>query len=618
MGLILTGFILTISFYDITYDDVFLAFRYAKNILSGNGFVYNIGEKFLGTPAPFFVLLLVIGKYLAAFLTIPQVGGLISCVSLLLLSLFVYAIGRSFGQRMLGALAAIFTLINPLIVMTLGSETPIYLFFVTAAFYFYYCRGQIYLPAFLLALSILNRVEGIIPAALFCGHFILTRRKFPLRASVIAILTMLPWLIFSFFYFGSPLTNSMGAKIAQRQAGLGSFIYTAAWWMHRMVQNIDLFYLAFIPLLVFGVQYFIKKGRGWSILFFWIVFQTVAYLILDVPFYHWYIAHIGLAISILAAMGSIELLEIFRSRIGPIYKAGPIIVIVLIIFAAAAEVQVDINHHYPNPVNQLNTATGKWFIANSEPGSSIAYLEIGQIGYYSERQIIDLLGLVTPGASDWVRKGNFVWAYLNYQPDYIIYNPMFSSWIGVILNEPWFKESYTEVEHLTSPGYPEPLIIYKKHPGARLTPPLEVDAAQIKREQPGDEIYGNDNKGQTFKARESNMSGIEVSLFNFNKQNNKTVIFHLKETPDSSSDIFRHEFLSSEVVNNSGYLFHFPTIENSSGKSFYFYLDSPESTQGNAISVWTALKDPYKDGTAWTNERSINEKDLAFKVFYKP
>lgn len=161
IGLILAGIILTISFYDMTYDDVFLAFRYAKNILSGNGFVFNIGEKFLGTPAPFFVLLLVIGKYLVPFLTIPQVGGLISCLSLLLLSLFVYAIGRSFGQRMLGALAAIFTLINPLIVMTLGSETPIYLFFVTAAFYFYYCRGQIYLPAFLLALSILNRVEAL-------------------------------------------------------------------------------------------------------------------------------------------------------------------------------------------------------------------------------------------------------------------------------------------------------------------------------------------------------------------------------------------------------------------------------------------------------------------------
>jgi hypothetical protein len=310
--------------------------------------------------------------------------------------------------------------------------------------------------------------------------------------------------------------------------------------------------------------------------------------------------------------------EIFRSRSGPIYNVGPIIVILLILFAAAAQAQIVINYHNPNPANQLYSATGKWFFANSEPGSSIAYIEIGQIGYYSDRNIIDILGLVTPGASDRVKKSNFIWAYLNYQPDYIIYNPMFSSWIGVILNESWFKESYTEVERLTSPGYPETLIIYKKHPGARLPSLLEVDIAQIKREKPAGEIYGTNSMGQTFKARESNMSGIEVALFIFKRQNNKTVIFYLKEAPDSPSEIFRQEFLSSDAVDNSGYLFHFPTIENSNGKSFYFYLDSPESTQGNAISAWTALNNPYKDGTAWINDTPINEKDLAFKVFYKP
>lgn len=191
---------------------------------------------------------------------------------------------------------------------------------------------------------------------------------------------------------------------------------------------------------------------------------------------------------------------------------------------------------------------------------------------------------------------------------------MFSSWIGVILNELWFKDSYTEVERLTSHGYPETLIIYTKRPGATLPSPLEVDIAQIKREKPADEIYGIISVGQTFKARESNMSGIEVAFFNFKRQNNKTVIFHLKDAQDSPSDIFKQEFLSIDAVNNSGYLFHFPTIEKSTGRSFYF---SPDSSQGNAISVWTALNDPYKDGIAWINHQSINEKDLAFKVYYK-
>lgn len=43
-----------------TIDDSYITFRYARNILAGNGFVYNPGEHVLGTTTPLYTILLVL------------------------------------------------------------------------------------------------------------------------------------------------------------------------------------------------------------------------------------------------------------------------------------------------------------------------------------------------------------------------------------------------------------------------------------------------------------------------------------------------------------------------------------------------------------------------------
>src|SRR5437016_142374 len=41
-----------------TIDDAFITFRYSRNILEGQGFVYNPGSRVLGTTTPLFTLLM--------------------------------------------------------------------------------------------------------------------------------------------------------------------------------------------------------------------------------------------------------------------------------------------------------------------------------------------------------------------------------------------------------------------------------------------------------------------------------------------------------------------------------------------------------------------------------
>jgi hypothetical protein len=41
-----------------TIDDAFITFRYSRNLVEGNGFVYNLGSRTLGTTTPLYTLLM--------------------------------------------------------------------------------------------------------------------------------------------------------------------------------------------------------------------------------------------------------------------------------------------------------------------------------------------------------------------------------------------------------------------------------------------------------------------------------------------------------------------------------------------------------------------------------
>jgi hypothetical protein len=73
-------------------------------------------------------------------------------------------------------------------------------------------------------------------------------------------------------------------------------------------------------------------------------------------------------------------------------------------------------------------AIGEWLQANTPPSASVAALEVGAIGYYARRPMIDFAGLIQPAVaaqltpsatySDVAR-----WAIGSYQPDYLVLEP---------------------------------------------------------------------------------------------------------------------------------------------------------------------------------------------------
>jgi hypothetical protein len=55
--LVLTAFLYNL-YKNSGYDDPYITYRYARNIATGQGFVYNPGERVLSTTTPLFTLLL--------------------------------------------------------------------------------------------------------------------------------------------------------------------------------------------------------------------------------------------------------------------------------------------------------------------------------------------------------------------------------------------------------------------------------------------------------------------------------------------------------------------------------------------------------------------------------
>ncbi len=81
-------------------------------------------------------------------------------------------------------------------------------------------------------------------------------------------------------------------------------------------------------------------------------------------------------------------------------------------------------------INMMQVQIGKWLRENTAPEAVIATNDIGAIGYFSRRPIIDIIGLVTPEILpyfDYYREHkNAVLAFIqDSKPDYVVVFPRY-------------------------------------------------------------------------------------------------------------------------------------------------------------------------------------------------
>jgi hypothetical protein len=145
--------------------------------------------------------------------------------------------------------------------------------------------------------------------------------------------------------------------------------------------------------------------------------------------------------------------------------------------------------------------------------------------------------------------------------------------------------------------------------------PSILGISQPVGEQPVGEIVGDGRAGQTFYSPYPNLNSIDVLLATWARTNSNDVTIHLKPSLESPNDIASVTINAREIQDNSYYKFKFPKIADSENKLYYFFIDSPKSISGDAITIWSSKEDVYHQGTAYINSTPITG-DLAFKVYY--
>lgn len=465
----------TWSVGDKTYDDAYITFRYARNLALGRGFTYNPGEPFLGTTTPLLTILLALSGRLFSADKIPQISQIISGLALFGCGVLLYLLAREQKKNVAGVTAAFLMILNPVLIDTWGGEAIPLLCLVLATVYSY-VQGMESTSAVLVSLAFLTRGEGILLAVILYPHYLITKKRFPWRAALSFGIVLGGWFLYSVLEFGSPFPSTLQAKMAQLQSGFWApFFITSLEWLAAYIIPTPHFsnlgpnysFLTIVALAGMGGIYMTLKPefRWWAIIG-WVGLYTAGYTIIGVPFYRWYVAPLVLAGMVLAGLGA-QFIYDFVHHKGYTHRTATIVIILILIpplFTASRKIYTfavaPIHSEY-----RLYIKTGQWLNQHSPTDATVSYFEIGYLGYFADRTIIDPVGLVNPGVADQVARGNMKWAIKYYKPDYLVIHPVrWYNRIGNIREEPWFKTAYKPVAAIEQEDYylHVPLIIYKK------------------------------------------------------------------------------------------------------------------------------------------------------------
>jgi hypothetical protein len=265
---------------------------------------------------------------------------------------------------------------------------------------------------------------------------------------------------------------------------------------------------------------------------------------------------------------------------------------------------------------------GAWFAKHGGPQTSVAFLEVGKLGYYSNARIIDLLGLVTPGASAHVIANDWDWAIQRYQPDYYIAHGCFEPQWHNVSQEAWFQAAYTPALKMEEPSrcapITYPLVIYQRKPNAVFPTPLRPLFAQTNTQQKIP-IVPSDSPdhwaGQTFSVTQPQFNALALLVTKPNRVDTGSLVLHLKRSPQDTTDLRRVVMPLSAIPASETWLtFRFDPLADSAGQSYFMSLELADLPQGPApLTVWCATDDLYAGGSRYTGTNAA-PGDLCFRA----
>ena len=407
---------------------------------------------------------------------IPLIANLLSTVMLFVLSWHLYRLLDHFGCGWAGWVAGCLIILTWWTYSFFSLET-ILLAGLEMTLLHSYLTGRLSRAGIVGALAVLTRYDAILLVGLLVAHHLgTTRRIRPLLRPAIAFVAILgAWAVFAIWQYGSFLPNTFSAKTGVP----GNWaVFAMAIWPKILQVTLGnsplasgmMLALAMLAPVLMSLRQQQRPLLLWPL---WIVLYISAYSYLRIIYaYAWYyypliVAAIGLAcysvqrlVQGLAHRISVSSWK-WRGWAAGHWLIGGIAAAVLLMWQGSTVIAYSNSHHtspWTTTREQAYRATADWVTAHTPAQAKIAMLEIGIIGYYSNRSVVDLLGLATPISLPYARSGQW-WKNISLiQPDYVI--------IQNRNNEPAWDthddafQNYILIHTLSTPAYT--INIYQK------------------------------------------------------------------------------------------------------------------------------------------------------------
>jgi len=439
-------------------DDAYITYKYAQNLVKNIGPVYNEDEKVCGTSSPLFPYLLYI-LYKIFKLPIPVLGHYITLISFILCGLLIGYISEKFKNNLFITIVFIMAFFfNPQNIETAfsGMETFTFLFFLGIGL-FLFIQNKFTSSGILISIACLLRFEGIVCAGILS---IFAFKKHNTKFVFILASLLSVYFIFSFYYYGSFLPNSIIAKLKPiypiaRAETLKLLIHYLEIWLFntsfnflkqlKSVISVDI-------LIIFSITILFYKNRLYYVfpLCFWGIF--LFYAISNTHMHAWYypIVYFFWIILLITGLGS---LSRFKAR----FKFLKVLFILIVIIPLCIKIYLDITTF--NFLKLLNSSVKNRILAykkaaqflNKYKKSTVCAPEIGMLGYYYKGKILDACGLVSKETLPFlpVDKSERLSPHIGavpgklvevFKPPYIVSHPIFIKFS--LLKKKWFFKNY--------------------------------------------------------------------------------------------------------------------------------------------------------------------------------
>ena len=383
-------------FHDLRHDDAYITFRYGQQLATGNGLVFNQGERLMGSTAPGHVLLSallypVVGKW-----WLPSVMSSLGVLGWVLQSVALARMFRpSFGPRSLvvGGVILIGTAWSSRFV---ALETNIAAAFSLWAITCGRERRWMWAAA-LAALGGLMRPDAHL-ASVVVGIAAIRNLGWRVwKPTLLFLAISLPWVIFAWSYYGEVIPQSANAKthftsfkryfrhLVRHPASLPPKVQ-GTWWSTIIAW----------PLAIYGSVVAIRRDPRLVtfVVYGMLHFTAYAYLRPVIP-HRWHLYPLMVVFIVLVVVALLDLSERARNKAVRwiIYAA------IAVIFAGGLWRTIYVSGHRNQRMNgsreKTYLKTAEYLNEHADPDDTVASIEVGTIAYYTDLRMHDWGHLIT-------------------------------------------------------------------------------------------------------------------------------------------------------------------------------------------------------------------------------